>query len=126
MAVRMRVTSFIAVGRRGRRSRGDRGPPSPVARIASWPGRGQSGLLEVIRERCEGVGPPTGSTERELPAKARHRPESPNPFTIRGSDSNGEKTTMRPQAGAAQPLLDLEAVLAVRVDVLVAGRGEPG
>ena len=32
----------------------------------------------------------------------------------------------RAQAGAAQTCLDLEAVLAVRVDVFVAGRREPG
>ena len=36
------------------------------------------------------------------------------------------RLTERPKAGAAQSLLDLEPVLAVWVDVLVAGRGEPG
>ena len=36
------------------------------------------------------------------------------------------RLTERPKAGAAQSLLDLEPVLAVRVDVLVAGWRQPG
>ena len=44
MAERMRVTSFIAEGRRGRRSRRLGVHPSPVARIASRLARGMVGL----------------------------------------------------------------------------------
>jgi hypothetical protein len=36
------------------------------------------------------------------------------------------RMTERPQAGAALPRFNLGPVLAVRVDVLAAGRGEPG